>query len=123
MTQVTYRCLSCGAVGSSVRCKSCGGDAEPIDCDFGLHAPVGYTIFSHAQLGHAEPRPIPIGEAWEFSDDPHAGDTVTVRIAPSIEYQARVIESCETHAVVKKTEGGSMRLVPMSAITQIVRHY
>lgn len=43
-----YQCLQCGAIGFSIRCNKCGGDAEPIDTE-GMG---GHTIFSHAQLGH-----------------------------------------------------------------------
>lgn len=49
-TRKQYQCLQCGAVGYSVRCSVCGGEAEPVDDD----DPGDYTIFSHAQLGHLQ---------------------------------------------------------------------
>lgn len=51
MSKQQYQCLRCGAFGYSVRCGACGGDAEPVDT---IEPPSGYTIFSHAQLGHTE---------------------------------------------------------------------
>lgn len=73
-TRIQYQCTQCGAVGHSIRCRVCGGDADPIDETAiaaaqweaeqnklqdrddarALNNRRPYSIFSHAQLGHTD---------------------------------------------------------------------
>lgn len=53
-SRYTRFCPACGKRSNSARCPGCGRDTDPDDLEY-VDPPSGYTIFSHAQLGHVNP--------------------------------------------------------------------
>lgn len=70
MSSYRYECPNCGTLSNSIRCPKCGTDTDPI---YGR----GYSVFSHAQLGHTDNMNLIHRQAGKASERRFTGESIT----------------------------------------------